>query len=155
MAKPLTSKQRAADLANLAKARAALRTKPRTPAQVAASAKNLTLSRTRVRSTKSVASAAARRHVSSAGMSRYGGVLGRAPIGGRHVTDTLTVSFAHRKPTGINKKFQKRISSTIYDQRGKWEASRVHHFKKRLRQRKPRRSHLKHWRTRRRSIGPK
>ena len=141
-----TPKQLAADRGNLVKARAAeRRAHPKghqTPAQLAAERANLVIARSVLK----------RHHIRK----MRGRKVSPYPLGSHRITADLNYRMPPvRKPTGVNKKFQARLSPNSYEQRTAWKAARGHHMKKRLHTRRHKRLALKGWRITKRRITPR
>ena len=168
-----TTKQLAAERANLVLARAAQATKGRTqsPAMLAAERTNLVKARSAAHAKHprghqtpkqlaseraNLAKARLKRHNSHHG--RRGGGRGAhnyAPLGTHKISFNGSYKLTIRMPTGVNHKFVQRLAPTGYMTRTAWHSSRTHHFQKRLHMRRHRVPGVKHWHRRRGRLTPR
>lgn len=79
----------------------------------------------------------------------------RHPLGAHEIAFSLRHTLTIRKPTGVMKSFVKEIAPTGYGTRTTWHKASRHHYHAHIRQRKPRRMPLGHWRRRKRRITPR
>jgi len=146
----------AASRANLTKARAAARLKygkgKQTANQLASERANLAKARA-----KRHANAKAKKTLIHKGKGRHR--LGMkekfpTPLGYSKISVGLYRKQPTRKPTGRQRGFKKRISSTSYNSVTSWHSARTHGFRKRLHVRTPKPMRVKKWRGSKKRITP-